>query len=174
MHIFRMKYWLSLFAIIALSFQAVPDLDAADSNESIAPVDSNNTADQKTQKLKESEWVKKLEKNLGQKFLGISTWQFIAAFLVILAGLVTKRILVGYIEKMIEAYVKKTEAEWDDLLFEAITKPINAFIMVGAIHVAAFLLVFNLENFPTAFIGKSYTVLLGIIIVCGVHAVDID
>ena len=121
------------------------------------------------QSIQQSEWVQKLERNLGQKIIGISVWQFIAAFLVILAGLVIKHILVNIIEKKIDDFVKKTEAEWDNLLFDAISKPVNAFIMIGAIHVAVFLLVFNLENFPTAFIGKSYTVLLGIILIWGVY-----
>lgn len=173
MHIKRMKHWVPLMAVVALFFQFTTSSIASDANKSGVLVDSNNTADQKTENLKksvqDSAWVKKLEQNLGQKFLGISAWQFLAAFLTILVGLIFKRILVGYIEKKIETFVKKTEAEWDDLLFEAITKPVNAFIMIGAVHVAAFILVFNLENFPTNFIGKSYTVLLGLILVWGVY-----
>ena len=168
-----MKHWVPLMAVVALFFQFTTSSIASDANKSGVLVDSNNTADQKTENLKksvqDSAWVKKLEQNLGQKFLGISAWQFLAAFLTILVGLIFKRILVGYIEKKIETFVKKTEAEWDDLLFEAITKPVNAFIMIGAVHVAAFILVFNLENFPTNFIGKSYTVLLGLILVWGVY-----
>ena len=173
MHIYRMKHWIHLMAVAALFSQFTINSIASDANKSGVFTDSNNTADQKTENLKksvqDSAWVNKLEQNLGQKFLGISTWQFIAAFLAILAGLIFKRILVGYIEKKIETFVKKTEAEWDDLLFEAITKPVNAFIMIGAIHIAAFVLVFNLENFPTSFIGKSYTVLLGLTLVWGVY-----
>ena len=173
MHIKRMKHWVPLMAVVALFFQFTTSSIASDANKSGVLIDSNNTADQKTENLKksvqDSAWVKKLEQNLGQKILGISAWQFLAAFLTILVGLIFKRILVGYIEKKIETFVKKTEAEWDDLLFEAITKPVNAFIMIGAVHVAAFILVFNLENFPTNFIGKSYTVLLGLILVWGVY-----
>ena len=173
MHIKRMKHWVPLMAVVALFFQFTTSSIASDANKSGVLTDSNNTADQKTENLKksvqDSAWVKKLEQNLGQKILGISAWQFLAAFLTILVGLIFKRILVGYIEKKIETFVKKTEAEWDDLLFEAITKPVNAFIMIGAVHVAAFILVFNLENFPTNFIGKSYTVLLGLILVWGVY-----
>ena len=142
---------------------------AGDSPKKAVTVDSNNTAAAKTQaaqdKLRKSAWVIQLEDKLGQKLLGVSTWQFIAAFLAILFGMVLKKILVNYIEKRIEDFVKKTEAEWDDKLFEAIVKPVNAFILIGALHAAAFLLVFNLEKFPTEFIGKSYTVFLGITII---------
>ena len=169
-----MKLWISLFAIAALFLHFTPNAIAASGeNKEKITLDTNSTAAKKTdaykQTIQQSEWVQKLESNLGQKIIGISLWQFLAAFLIILAGLIIKRILINIIEKRITEFVEKTEAEWDDLLFKAITKPVNAFIMIGAIHVAVFFLVFNLENFPTAFIGKSYTVLLGIILIWGVY-----
>ena len=174
-HSRRMKLWMPLFFAAALLLQFSLNAAASDNEKKTAKItlDANSTATKKTEAYKEalqqSEWIRKLENNLGQKIIGISLWQFIAAFLVILAGLIIKRILISIIEKKITEFVEKTEAEWDDLLFEAITKPVNAFIMIGAVHVAVFLLVFNLENFPTAFIGKSYTVLLGIILIWGVY-----
>ena len=160
----------ALIALLLFSFAPTQLLaGAGDSPKKAVTVDSNNTAAAKTQaaqdKLRKSAWVIQLEDKLGQKLLGVSTWQFIAAFLAILFGMVLKKILVNYIEKRIEDFVKKTEAEWDDKLFEAIVKPVNAFILIGALHAAAFLLVFNLEKFPTEFIGKSYTVFLGITII---------
>jgi len=170
-----MKLWMPLFFAATLLLQFSLNAAASDNEKKKAKItlDANSTATKKTEAYKEalqqSEWIRKLENNLGQKIIGISLWQFIAAFLVILAGLIIKRILISIIEKKITEFVEKTEAEWDDLLFEAITKPVNAFIMIGAVHVAVFLLVFNLENFPTAFIGKSYTVLLGIILIWGVY-----
>ena len=163
-----MKHWLSKIALAVLFFTFTVGPIAA------APAtNTNDVATEKTDGYKETlsnfQWVQTLEENLGQKILGISAWQFIAAFLAILAGLVIKRIVIKYIEKKIAAFVEKTEAEWDDLLFEAIIKPVNAFVMIGAAHVAAFLLVFNLPNFPAAIIGKSYTVFLGIILIWGVY-----
>jgi len=171
-----MKLWMPLFVGTALLFNFVVNTAAANDEKkggAKISLDTNSTAAKKTEAYKrtiqQSEWVQKLEKNLGQKIIGISLWQFLAAFLIILGGLIIKRILINIIEKRITEFVKKTESEWDDLLFEAITKPVNAFIMIGAIHVAVFFLVFNLENFPAAFIGKSYTVLLGIILIWGVY-----
>jgi MscS family membrane protein len=163
-----MNPWLSKFALVALLFTFTVGPIGAATN-----TNSNDAATQKTDGYKEtlgdSAWVQTLERNLGQKILGISAWQFVAAFLAILAGLILKRIVIKFIEKKITAFVKKTEAEWDDLLFEAIIKPVNAFVMIGAIHVAAFLLVFNLANFPAAIIGKSYTIFLGIVLIWGVY-----
>ncbi|MBT5846809.1 MAG: hypothetical protein HOH86_09465, partial [Verrucomicrobiales bacterium] len=161
-----MNHWFSRIALLALLFTFTASPITAATN-------TNDLATLKTEGYKktlgESEWVQTLESNLGQKVLGISTWQFVAAFLAILIGLVIKRIVIKYIEKKITALVEKTEAEWDDLLFESIIKPVNAFVMIGAIHVAAFLLVFNLANFPAVVIGKSYTIFLGIVIIWGVY-----
>jgi MscS family membrane protein len=163
-----MNQWFSRIAIMALlfAFTAGPIAAAANTNPNDAVTQK---ADAYKKSLGDSEWVQTLERNLGQKIIGISAWQFIAAFLAILAGLVLKRIVIKFIERKITAFVEKTEAEWDDLLFEAIIKPVNAFVMIGAIHVAAFLLVFNLANFPAAVIGKSYTIFLGIVLIWGVY-----
>ena len=121
-HSRRMKLWISLFAIAALFLHFTPNAIAASGeNKEKATLDTNSTAAKKTdaykQTIQQSEWVQKLEKNLGQKIIGISLWQFLAAFLIILAGLIIKRILINIIEKRITEFVEKTEAEWDDLLF---------------------------------------------------------
>ena len=164
-----MKTWghfLTLVVFIAFSANSII---AADKEKPKVTVNTNSYVDLQTKALKESvkqsQWVQTLEENLGQKILGISAWQYIAAFLALLIGLVLKRIILNYIQKKITAYVEKTDAEWDDQLFEAVIKPVNAFVMIGAIHVASFLLVFNLTKFPTELIGKSYSVFLGLSII---------
>ena len=134
-------------------------------------VNTNNAAKQKTEalakKLEDSAAVQTFQQYLGQDILGIGilAWQLVAAFLAILAGLIIKRIALSFLQTRIENFVKQTEAEWDDQLFEAIIKPINTFVMIGAVHLAAFLLIFNLERFPTELIGKSYTIFLGFTII---------
>jgi len=165
-----MKSWfqLLLIAIIIISAGTL-HVSAADKEKPALKFDKNSSAVVKTQAIKDSvqqsAWVQTLEENLGQKILGISAWQYLAAFLAILAGLVLKRIILSYIQRKVEAYVSKTEAEWDNELFSAIIKPVNAFVMVGAVHIAAFLLVFNLTNFPTELIGKSYSIFLGLCVI---------
>ena len=134
-------------------------------------VNTNNAAKQKTEalakKLEDSAAVQTFQQYLGQDILGIGilAWQLVAAFLAILAGLIIKRIALKFLQTRIEKFVQQTEAEWDDQLFEAIIKPINTFVMIGAVHLAAFLLIFNLQRFPTELIGKSYTIFLGFTII---------
>ena len=165
-----MKHWVQLSLVVIFPILAgALSTQAADETKPALSVDKNSSAVVKTQALKDSVqqsvWVQTLEENLGQKILGISVWQYLAAFLAILAGLVLKRIILSYIQKKVESYVGKTEAEWDDELFNAIIKPVNAFVMIGAVHIAAFLLVFNLANFPTELIGKSYSIFLGLSVI---------
>lgn len=134
-------------------------------------ISTNNVAKQKTEalarKLEDSAAVQTFQQYLGQDVLGIGilSWQLVAAFIAILAGLIIKRIALSFLQERIENFVQKTEAEWDDRLFDAIIKPINTFVMIGAVHLAAFLLIFNVESFPTELIGKSYTIFLGFTII---------
>ena len=151
-----MKRWL------ACAIMAIPTLSvwAADANRS----DSNETSPPATQDALENA-ITWLNTYFGGEIFGITIAQFVLAFVAILVGIIFKRILVNYIERKIESFVEKTEAKWDDLLFEAIVKPLNAFIMIAALHVAVFFLVVSLEKFPVEFIGKSFTVCLGIAII---------
>lgn len=160
-----MKIWLCRMAVVVflIAFLPTPVL-AADANQS----DDNATSQEAAALPDWAEGMKQwLDDNLGQDLLGINvlTWQFLVSFLIILAGLILRRILVNYIERKIASFVKKTEAKWDDLLFEAIVKPVNTFIMISAVHVAIFVLVYNQEKFPVQFIGKSFTVFLGFSII---------
>ena len=116
-HSRRMKPWIPFFAAAVVLFQSTPYTTAApDEKEKKTKVtlDTNNTAAKKSdaykQSIQQSKWVQKLEQKLGQKIVGISAWQFLAAFLVILIGLVIKHVLVNIIEKKIDNFVAKTEA----------------------------------------------------------------
>ena len=165
-----MKHWPAL-ALSALLFCFGTTNNALAADPPPIEVSTNNAAKQKTEefarKLEDSVAVQTFQQYLGQDVLGIGilAWQLVAAFLAILAGLIIKRIALRFLQKRIENFVQKTEAEWDDKLFDAIIKPINTFVMIGAVHLAAFLLIFNVERFPTELIGKSYTIFLGLTII---------
>ena len=166
----RMQHWPAIvLSVLLYCFGTSTSALAADPPP--IEVNTNNAAKQKTEalakKLEDSAAVQTFQQYLGQDILGIGilAWQLVAAFLAILAGLIIKRIALSFLQTRIENFVKQTEAEWDDQLFEAIIKPINTFVMIGAVHLAAFLLIFKLERFPTELIGKSYTIFLGFTII---------
>ena len=115
-------------------------------------------------RLRYSGWTNILGRTLGHRCLHMA---ILGAFLVISIGLIVKRVLVNYIEKKIEA-VQKTEATWDDLLFDALLSR-STLIMVAAVHVAVLVLVVNLAKFPLSIIGKTFTVCLGFTIILLVY-----
>ncbi len=165
-----MRLWPVIAFTVLLHCLSAPSTALASDPPPIQ-VDTNNAAKQKTdalaKSLDESKAVQTFQQYLGQDILGIGilAWQFVAAFIAILAGLIIKRIILKFLQIRIENFVQQTEAEWDDKLFEAIIKPINTFVMIGAVHSGAFLLIYNLERFPTELIGKSYTIFLGFTII---------
>lgn len=165
-----MRLWPVIAFTVLLNCLSAPSTALASDPPPIQ-VDTNNAAKQKTdalaKSLDESKAVQTFQQYLGQDILGIGilAWQFVAAFIAILAGLIIKRIILKFLQIRIENFVQQTEAEWDDKLFEAIIKPINTFVMIGAVHSGAFLLIYNLERFPTELIGKSYTIFLGFTII---------
>ena len=165
----RMQHWPAIvLSVLLYCFGTSTSALAADPPPFV--VNTNNAAKQKTEalakKLEDSAAVQTFQQYLGQDILGVGilAWQLVAAFLAILVGLIIKRIALRFLQTRIEKFVQQTEAEWDDQLFEAIIKPINTFVMIGAVHLAAFLLIFNLERFPTELIG-SYTIFLGFTII---------
>ncbi len=166
----RMQHWPAIvLSVLLYCFGTSTSALAADPPP--IEVNTNNAAKQKTEalakKLEDSAAVQTFQQYLGQDILGIGilAWQLVAAFLAILAGLIIKRIALKSLQTRIEKFVQQTEAEWDDQLFEAIIKPINTFVMIGAVHLAAFLIIFNLERFPTELIVNSYTIFLGFTII---------
>ena len=134
-----------------------------------APADTNAPAGKAADQITQSQWYEVAEQYLGQKVMGISLWQYALSLLIIFLGFLIKRILVHYVEKSLAKFFETTKATWDDLIFEAVAKPLNAFITIGSIHLAVFLLVFRLDSFPEDLIGKSYTVALGLVIIWGVY-----
>ena len=97
-----MKTWGHFLTLVVFTAFAVASLGAAEEKKPTVTVVTNSSVDLQTKALKESvqqsEWVQTLEENLGQNILGISAWQYIAAFLALLIGLVLKRIILNYIQ----------------------------------------------------------------------------
>ncbi|MBR90356.1 MAG: hypothetical protein CMO66_03670 [Verrucomicrobiales bacterium] len=154
--------WL-MFALPSVNNAAPPSKEG----NSTTAAKQNGVFDPNT--LERNQAVRWMEETFGQKIFGVSLWQFILAFLAIVIGVFIRRILQNYVEAKLAKWFEKTKATWDDLLFDAIRKPLNAFIMVGAIHIAISVLVFRIEGIPHGFVGKSYTVGLGIIIIWAIY-----
>jgi MscS family membrane protein len=96
---------------------------------------------------------------MQKEFMGISMWQFISAFFFILLGLVLKKISDYIFEKRIIPLFKKTRIEFDDLFFEALSKPLGFLILLGGIAGAAAILPLPTEPDINGFIFGTLKIL---------------
>jgi len=80
------------------------------------------------------------EERLGgwasKELLGVAVWQFLAAFLFILLGLVAKKVSDFVMDRKVIPLLKRTRLEFDHLLAEAASKPIGWLLLLGGLGLA--------------------------------------
>ena len=70
------------------------------------------------------------------KVLGVAVWQFIAAFIFVLLGLVLKKIYDFVFEKKIIPLTEKTPFAFDNLIATAASKPVGYLFLIGGVYAA--------------------------------------
>jgi len=79
------------------------------------------------------------------EFFGIALWQFAAAFLLVLLGLVLKKVSDYVFERRIIPTLQKTRFDIDHLLTHALAKPFGCVILLGAVALAVWVLALPTE-----------------------------
>jgi len=79
------------------------------------------------------------------EFFGIALWQFGAAFLLVLLGLVLKKVSDYVFERRIIPTLQKTRFDIDHLLTEALAKPLGCVFLLGAVALALWVLALPTE-----------------------------
>ena len=79
------------------------------------------------------------------EFLGVAIWQFIAAFLLVLLGLVLRKVSDYVFEKRIIPTLQKTRFDIDHLLTGALAKPLGCVILLAALALAVWVLALPTE-----------------------------
>lgn len=79
------------------------------------------------------------------EFLGVAIWQFIAAFLLVLLGLVLRKVSDYVFEKRIIPTLQKTRFDIDHLLTGALAKPFGCVILLAALALAVWVLALPTE-----------------------------
>ncbi len=74
---------------------------------------------------------------LNETFLGISLGRFAAAFLLLLAALVLRKILGHLFTHVFFPFVRKTASRYDDLFLEGIRKPAELLVIIIGLYLAA-------------------------------------
>lgn len=106
-------------------------------------------------------WDRDIDANL----VPIKWWRLVVGMLVIFAGLFLKKMVESYVLKWLDNLFHKTKTDYDEKIFEAISKPLATFILIGALHLAVFVLKPELS----AVIKTSYTVAGGLMILWGLY-----
>lgn len=73
---------------------------------------------------------------VSKKIMGVELWQILFAILFILLGFVIKKISDFIFEKKIIPFFRKTRIEVDNILLEALSKPLGFLILLAGIYAA--------------------------------------
>ncbi|MDL5055221.1 mechanosensitive ion channel family protein [Oscillatoria laete-virens NRMC-F 0139] len=97
----------------------------------------------------------------------IALWRLIGAFVVIFLGLILRRFLEEKVIKWLIHIFSKTPIRYDGLVIEALGKPLSGFVLVGAITIAAHLILDGIAQFAPwrEAVNSGYGVALGVIAV---------
>ena len=80
--------------------------------------------------------MENLEAILNQTFLGISLERYAAAFAVLLVALVLRKVLAHVFTVVIFPFAKKTESRYDDIVIEALRKPLMLLVFIAGLFIA--------------------------------------
>ncbi|MBN2288921.1 MAG: mechanosensitive ion channel family protein [Candidatus Glassbacteria bacterium] len=103
---------------------------------------------------------------MTQAVLGQEAYRYLAAFLIILASLVFRKVFDQYIARKLRSWSEKTRFEYDDILISALTPPVNALVLSLGLFFAIFS--FDLPREPydiPRFVTQTYHVTLSLIAV---------
>lgn len=80
----------------------------------------------------------------NNEVLGLQLWQYLSALAVIMAGFFLRRFLEVVCMRWLIRLFSKTPMRYDEMVIEALGKPVFAFVIVGCLHLATFILTANL------------------------------
>lgn len=81
---------------------------------------------------------------------GVSIWQLLLASLVIFAGFLSRRIILGFLKSWLTKRTEKTTNTWDDAFVERVPAPLAALAQIALWHVAAGVLALPTEPIDVA------------------------
>ena len=100
------------------------------------------------------------DRDISPNVVPVKWWRLVLGLFIIFFGLLLKKIVESYILSWPGRLFAKTETNYDEKIFEAISKPLATFILIGALHLALYVLKPELAGI----IKTSYTVAGGLMI----------
>jgi len=110
-------------------------------------------------------WASGLPAWASRRVFGIALWQIGAAFVLVLGGLVCRRVFDLVMERKLLPLFRRTRFEFDSLLAEAAGKPLSFAILLTAIAAALSVLPLPVEPNVRGFVGGAVKVFYGVLLV---------
>jgi len=105
------------------------------------------------------------KREIAPNVVPIQWWRLVVGMLIIFAGLLIKKMVESYVLKWLDTLFHKTKTDYDEKIFEAVSKPLATFILIGAGHLAVYVLKPELSGI----IKTSYTVAGGLMVLWGIY-----
>lgn len=104
---------------------------------------------------------------LRNKFLDVELWRYIASLLVLLAGFALKKFLELVVIRRLVRLFSKTSFKYDEMIVEALGRPLTAFVIVFCIYLASLIIAKGLLLTPDVWslLNTIHLVALGCIVV---------
>lgn len=108
----------------------------------------------------------------NKEYLGITLWQYAVSLLILVVGFTLRRVFETFVLRGLVRAFSRTALKYDEMVIEALGRPLSAFILVGVIHLSAYVLALDLE--VTAFdirkfLRNSFAVATGLVIIWAVY-----
>ncbi|HVR34268.1 MAG TPA: mechanosensitive ion channel family protein, partial [Methylomirabilota bacterium] len=107
-----------------------------------------------------------------REYLGIELWRYIASLAILLAGFTLRRVFETLILRGLVRLFSRTSLKYDEMVITALGRPLSAFILVSALHLAVTVLAIDIElqafNLAETIL-ISYQVAIGIIAIWAVY-----
>ena len=95
-----------------------------------------------------------------QTWFGVGAWQFVAAFLMLLAGLAAMKMVFYLFEKRVIPYLKTTRFSFDHMFAEAAYRPLGVLLAFGGAGGAVWLMTLNGTAFAKVVSVGAFRVLV--------------
>lgn len=103
--------------------------------------------------------------------MGVSLWRYMVALLVLMLGFALKKFLEVVVIRWLLRLFSKTKARYDEMVVEALGKPLSAFVIVGCVYIATVVIAADLDlnEVSRQLIRKTYFVAIGITMVWALY-----
>jgi len=107
----------------------------------------------------------------SSNLLGVSLWRYVVSLVVLIIGFALKKFLEVVVIRWLLRLFSKTKAKYDEMVVEALGKPLSAFVIVGCVYISTIIIAADLDlgDISHQLIRKSYFVAIGFIVVWALY-----